>query len=408
MAPKILLATTCRWFSTARLAMAFARSGCAVEAICPSNHPIAATRVVTTQFGFNALTPLRSFRAAILAAKADLIVPCDDLAASYLHQLYRLADRFQDETSRSICRMISISLGDPAGYPLTESRDIFMAMIRREEIRAPETATIASEEELKDWLSRFGFPAVLKADGTSGGEGVKIVHTLHESLRAYRFLHAPLPTLVAAKRVILDKDWNCFSPWLAQRKRDISIQTFVSGPDTNMALACWQGKILSSISVEVLQTCKPKGPATIVRLIKNDEMNRAAEKIISSLNFSGLCGLDFLLDATTGDAYLIEMNARATQTCPLPLAHGQDLVESLCSKFSGTLPSATAIELQTDRIALFPTAWQGDQTDEMFTSAYHDVPWEEPELVRLGMDQIKHGSSEKWIRLFSKLGLYQP
>ena len=408
MAPKVLVATTCRWLSTARLAVAFARSGCVVEAVCPLGHPVSSTRAVSISYRFNALAPLRSFRNAILASRPDLVVPCDDLAMRYLHRIYELANCFQGDSHGELCELLVRSLGDPAGYPITESRDNFMATIYREGIRAPETKTVSSVEEVENWLSTFGLPAVLKADGTSGGEGVKIVHTVPEALRAYRTLHAPLATTVAAKRVVMDGDWNCVTPWLVQRKRVISIQSFVAGPDANMAVACWEGEILSSITVEVLQTWKPKGPATLVRLLKNAEMYQAAEKILGRLKFSGLCGLDFLLDKATNEAYLIEMNARATQTCPLPLGHEQDLVASLSAKLTGRYEPSTKIELQGDRIALFPLAWQGDTSSEMFTAAYHDIPWEEPELVKWGMEEAKGLPREKWIRLFSKMGLYQP
>jgi hypothetical protein len=388
--------------------MAFAGSGCAVEAVCPSHHPAALIRSTPALYRFNALAPLRSLRAAILASKAGLIVPCDELAMRYLHRLYALASKSNDDASVKICEAIATSLGDPASYPVTQSRDFFMAMIDRQGIRAPETRTVTSESEVQTWLSNLGLPAVLKADGTSGGEGVKIVHTLEDALRAYRALHAPLQTAVAAKRLLLDGDMNCIAPWLAQRSRTVSIQSFVAGPDANMALACWKGEILSSISVEVLQTSKPKGPATLIRLLENSEMDRAAEKIVRTLGFSGFCGLDFLLDKTSGDAYLIEMNARATQTCPLPLGHRQDLVASLSEKLTGKFQAAAPIELSGDRIALFPMAWQGDTSNELFTSAYHDIPWQEPELVRFGMKQVKDNPSEKWIRLLSKIGLYQP
>ncbi len=326
----------------------------------------------------------------------------------HLHGLYDVATSVDAEGSEIIRALIEVSLGDPSSYPITASRDNFMAMIYTEGVRAPETKAVYSEQEVRDWVGQFGFPAVLKADGTSGGEGVRIVHTVAEALRAYRSLHAPVTGIVAMKRAFFDRDWNCVMPWLVQRKRMVSIQSFVNGPDANIAAACWQGRILSSISVEVLETWKPKGPATIVRLIENAEMYRAAEKIVGRLKFSGLCGFDFLIDKPTGDAYLIEMNARATQTCPLPLEHGRDLISSLSSMVNGQTTYRSPIELLGDTIALFPLAWQGDTSSERFQTAYHDIPWEEPELVRWGMKQIKETRKEEWVRLFAKVGLYQP
>ncbi len=408
MAAKILIATTCRWFSTARMATAFAAAGCAVDVVCPADHPVLSTRAVQTRYPYNGLMPLRSMRAAILAAEPDLVIPCDDLAMKFLHRLYESAACTGAEDANSFCGLLAASLGDPAGYPITESRDNFMAMIYGLGIRAPETKTIASLGEMEQWLSQFGFPAVLKADGTSGGEGVKVVQTLPEALRAYKRLHAPVAGTIAAKRAFVDSDWNCILPWVVQRKRVISIQSFVDGPDANMALACWQGEILSSISVEVLQTWKPKGPASLVRLFENSEMRQAANKIIARLKFSGLCGLDFLLDKISGEAYLIEMNARATQTSTLPLGVGRDLITDLCSMVDGKVATRTPIELDGDTIALFPQAWQGDRSSRVFQTAYHDIPWAEPDLVRRGMEQIKRSPNEKWIQLFSKIGLYKP
>ncbi|MGA9445841.1 MAG: hypothetical protein WBV26_05320, partial [Candidatus Sulfotelmatobacter sp.] len=63
MKPKVLLATTCRWFPTARLAMALANAGCAVEAVCPSGHPLSRTGAVHQTYAYNGLLPLTSFAA---------------------------------------------------------------------------------------------------------------------------------------------------------------------------------------------------------------------------------------------------------------------------------------------------------------------------------------------------------
>jgi len=391
-----------------QIAMAFASRGCGVEVVCPSGHPALSTRAVRALHRYNAIAPIRSFRAALLQSRPEIVVPSDELAMRHLHRLYRIALGSRDDSAPWLREVLIRSLGDPASYALIESRDQFMAMIEREGIRAPETRTVASPEEVEAWLERFGFPAVLKADGTSGGEGVKIVHTPAEALRAYRTLQSPLAAAIVAKRAIFDRDWNYVMPWLAQRRRSISIQSFVTGFDANIAAACWQGEILASIAVEVLATARPKGPATVVRLLNNAAMSRAAETIVRELKFSGLCGFDFMLDKATGEAYLIEMNARATQTSPLSLGRGRDPIGSLYARIGGEPAPSTPVVLRNDRIALFPQAWQGDTTSEMFAAAHHDIPWEEPELVRLGMQQVRKFRNEKWVQLFSKIGLYQP
>jgi carbamoylphosphate synthase large subunit len=317
-----------------------------------------------------------------------------------------------DAEAEAICNLLRISMGDPVSYPITESREKFLALVCEVGVRIPESKTVSSSAQVEEWLAHFGFPAVLKAEGTSGGEGVKIVHTLPDALRAYKILHAPLATLVAAKRTLLDHDSNCMVPWLMQHPRQVSIQRFVEGHDANLAVACWQGEVLASIDVEVLQTSKPRGPATIVRPCRNGDRLQAVKKIVRKLGFTGLCGFDFMVDAATGEAYLIEMNARATQTCSLPLAPDGVLIASFCSAFTGQPFADPPLQLTGDTIALFPMAWQGDTSADLFRSSYLDLPIDEPELIAIGMKQIQitleKKFQQKWVHLFSKLGLHQP
>ncbi len=352
------------------------------------------------------MRPLHSLRAAIRTSIPTIIIPCDDLTVQHMHRLYEIEAESANEASKTICEVIRFSLGDPAGYRIPASRDKFIAMVHEEGIHTPETRTVASQKEVERWLSEHGLPAVLKADGTSGGEGVRIAHTPAEATAAYRTLHAPVSGFIVAKRACLDRDRNAVLPWLWQHKRSVSIQSFISGPDANIAVAAWEGRMLANICVEVLETWRPKGPATLVRRIENNEMVQAAEKILRRLHFSGLCGFDFMIDKATGHACLIEMNPRATQTCSLPLGPGHDPVAAICSIIMGEQRISTPLDMQGDKIALFPLAWQGDTSRDTFQSAYHDIPWDEPELVKLGMQQIRNRPHEKWIRWLTKMGLY--
>jgi len=108
----------------------------------------------------------------------------------------------------------------------------------------------------------------------------------------------------------------------------------------------------------------------------------AAEKIARRLNLSGLCGLDFMLEAATGHAYLIEINPRSTQVGHLSLGPGRDIPAALFAAVTGQEPHTAAPLTTNDTIALFPQEWIRDSASPYLRSAYHDVPWEEPELIR--------------------------
>ena len=97
----MLVAATTRWVPTARLAMALAKAGFAVEAICPSQHPISKTGSAGKIHAYHGLAPIQSFTKAIAAAQPDLIIPGDDLATQHLHELYRCRKRLGNDGDSS-------------------------------------------------------------------------------------------------------------------------------------------------------------------------------------------------------------------------------------------------------------------------------------------------------------------
>lgn len=379
MRSKVLLATTCRWYSAARLALTFERSGCVVDAVCPPHHPIVFSGAYGRLYRYQGLSPIASMRTAIEQSAPDIIVPCDDLATLHLHQLHRQASR---SGAVAMAELLERSLGDPSQFSLIEARSRLIALARELALDVPETNVVANLTDLRDWITRFGLPAVLKTDGTSGGLGVLIVRSEAEAVRGFERLQSPPGGLRTFKRAMFDHDRTLIASWLRRRLPVINIQKFAVGVDANIAVACWEGKVLASISAKVVRTWKKSGPSSVLELIENRYMQLAAEKLAGRLKLSGLCGFDFLLEVNTDRAHLIEMNPRATQTCHLALGTNRNLPAALAAALRREpAPESFAI---TDKntIALFPLEWQNDPDSEYIRSGYHDVPWEAPRLVQ--------------------------
>ena len=148
------------------------------------------------------------------------------------------------------------------------------------------------------------------------------------------------------------------------------------------AIFCWEGAVLASLHFEVLNKKYLSGPATVMRVIENSEMSLAGERISRRLNLSGLHGLDFMLEKDTGNAHLIEINPRATQVGHLTLGPGRDIPAVLYAALSGQTVQLARKVTDNDVIALFPQEWTRDPASPFLRSGYHDVPWEEPELIR--------------------------
>ncbi len=407
--PTVLLAMTTRWIPMVRLAMALNNAGFALDAVCPPRHPLLKTKAARKTYAYDSLAPLRSLASAITASGPDLIVPGDDLAAMQLHALYE-REFNRGGKDAPICRVIERSLGSPSSFPQVYARTGLLEIAREEGIRVPKTEVITDINQLREWEARSGFPAVLKSNGSSGGEGVRIVHTLEEAERAFRTLKAPPLLARAAKRALVNGDKTLILPSLLRRRSGLNIQEYVSGHEATSTVACWQGTLLASLHFEVLCKTTPTGPASVMRLIDSREMSIAAEKIVRRLNLSGLIGFDFMLEEQTGNPYLIEVNPRATQVGHLTLGPGRDLPAALYSALTGEVIREAPKVTENRTIALFPQEWKRNPESSFLQSGYHDIPWEEPELIRAFAHIAgKHAAlnvDKERVREFSVLGLH--
>lgn len=408
MKPKVLVATTCRWLPAVRLAMALAAAGCKVDAICPPRHPLRKTKVEGVVHNYQGLAPVRSFARAIRQSKPDLIIPGDDLATAHLHACYRREVRL-GEKGKPSCTLIERSLGSSESFRVVFSRAAFMQLAREEGVRVPKTEVISDIEELRKCASLLGFPLVLKANGTSGGEGVRVVRTLDEAERAFHLLQSPPLFARAAKRALINQDLTLVWPAMCRRRFTVNAQTFEPGRDATSLVACWNGNVLASLHFEVVNKCTSNGPASVVRIIENPDMFAAVKKIAKRLNLSGLHGFDFLLESGTGSAVLIEINPRATQVGHLTLGPGRDLPAALVAAITGETIREAPQLTENGTIALFPQEWKRNPESSFLRSGYHDVPWEEPDLVRAcvrGRQDVRElYSHRERIRAFSTVRL---
>jgi hypothetical protein len=339
------------------------------------------------------LAPLASLSGAIAATKPDLILPFDDLAALHLHELYH-RELHRGTAGAPISLLIERSLGAAVSFPIVYARTTTMELAEAEGIRVPKSAVVRNAEDLRESIARMGFPMVLKANTTSGGDGVSIVHTLGEAEYALRALAAAPLVARALKRALIDQDLTMVWPSLLRKRYVVNAQAFVAGPEATSAVACWKGSVLASLHFEVLKKQDAGGPSTVLRLMESAEMSAAAEKMVRRLELSGLHGFDFMLEEQTGNPYLIEINPRATQVGHLTLGPGRDLPAALYAAVTGEVIQTAPKVTEKDTIALFPQEWIRNPASAFLRSSYHDVPWEEPDLVRLGIR--RRGNQTAW------------
>ena len=354
--------------------MAFLRHGCSVSALCPPGHPLRFVRGIDSIYSYHGLAAVGLLRAAIRAAQPTLIVPCDDVTVWQLHALHA-----QEADLRPL---IEFSLGAAEAFAAIHQRGEVLRVAQGLGIRVPLTQTLSSAEELKDW--KFDKPAVLKQDGTWGGEGVMIVRSLAEATERFHSAPRTRKAWMAWKRYLVDRHF--FALWVWQRRKDseMTIQEFIPGHPATTMFACWRGEVLASSTVEVLFSQAPTGAADVVRVLKNNEIEDAVRLLARKLQLSGFHGLDFLIEQDTGAAYLLELNPRATQLGHLNLSARGDLAGVMAGKLKNEEPGWIASEnqIQDGPIVFFPNTFKSNPGSAYLYQGYHDVPWDEPVLVR--------------------------
>lgn len=388
MSPIVLITAASPWLPAARLANTLKSAGFVVHAFCPPEHPLRKSTSVERVHSYSALSPVRSLQKAITFSRPDLVIPGDDVSIDYLHQAYETCLKTAEQEI-VVRRCVERIFGSRESFSILRSRSRFIQVAAEEGIRVPVTEEIKDVEDLKRWFRSNRLPVVLKANGTSGGEGVVRADNLKEAKEAFNSLQASPLLARAVKRAMLDHDKTLLWPSITRRKFVVNAQSFIAGREATSLIACWEGRALAKLHFEVIQKRSDSGPATVLRLIENDEMSAAADRIVRRLGLSGFHGLDFMLQESTGDAYLIEINPRNTQVGHLTFGLHRNLPVALYSAITDTPPIPFPAVTDGQLIALFPNEWMRDPSSNFLPSAYHDVPWDEPALMQVGIEQAQ-------------------
>jgi hypothetical protein len=377
--PHILLATTGQLPSTARLAMELHDAGAHVSLISPRNHPARVLDLIPHQVIYRAFDPKRCLESALLRLQPDMVIPCDERAVRDLHSICRSTEHPE------VKRLIQQSTAPSENYQTITSRAELLALARREGARVPPSMALPDKESLNQWTAENPAPFVLKADGSWAGFGVRIISDADAAKGAYAQMTRPASLRLGLRESVLEGNHFGFQPWLRRERPAMSVQGYIDGWPANVGVACWQGEILAAICAESVSTLSATGPSTAARIIDNSEMIETAKSIVAALSLSGLVGFDFMIEAATGAAWLVEMNPRNTPICALRLGPGRDLAEALVAHLAGRSMRDRPTRADSDIVVFFPDTWHQDPSNALLRTAYHDVPWEQPTLVRVLM-----------------------
>ncbi|HEV2693163.1 MAG TPA: hypothetical protein VG347_09740 [Verrucomicrobiae bacterium] len=380
--PKILLlALETSWSGAARLPRALQEAGFAVGVACRAKAYLAQTKfrdhfflLPDKNYGQGHLAGLRTI---VKAWPPDLILPMDDWTAFFLAQVHEhLAE---GETADALTDLLKRSLGNPAGIFEAANKRRTIEIARHLGLRVPASAPADSAADIREFGRVHGFPVVLKRSYDNSGNGVFICHDEAQAVAMLARLHRKqrLKDEVSLWREEF-RGRRMERCWLPS-DQSITVNQHIVGECATLLAACLDGQMLAALSaVKVEAFPDDKGPSSVVRFVRVEEMRRTAEGMLRHWRLTGLIGFDFILDAA-GQAWLLECNPRSTPIAHLGGRAGENLCAALHAGLTETPVPPPALE-NGWLVAHFPAELWRDPHSPHLASAFHDVPVDDPNL----------------------------
>jgi len=380
--PKIMVITSMKRLPLpGRIALAFADAGCSVAVVSPGGSLVRKLSRIEKHFAIGRWSPTESLLQAIQEWVPCFLICGDEPAVGLLRDLHRSLRSSRRVDRDDITSLIETSLGNPEGYEVAAKKSKFMHFAQSIGLRSPATTIVTDVIALKSALRAVKLPAVLKADGTWAGQGVRVVNSEAEAALAFNELARPPHWLSVLGQAVRSVTPRPMVDRILARERVVTLQAYVHGHPANRAMVSWRGEVLAGLSVEALEVSYANGPAAVVRTIDNDEMAYAGKALAQNLGISGFFGLDFMIDRE-GRAWLLELNPRVTPICHLSNFSAFSMPHALLAGLSGRSARSQAPGVFGELIALFPGGSEWAGREKAFRRFYYDIPADEPDFVK--------------------------
>lgn len=363
----IIVLLNSNWTGIARLPYALSKAGWEVASFSTEDSFLAKTRYVQKRYKLDipnlALTRLAQ---AINDFKPDLLIPGCEETVRWFHNIALLNESDASTNGISLLQKIILaSLGSSECYDITLSKSSMHTFATHLGLRTPPQMPATTVKDAQLAANAIGYPVVLKGEHGSAGSSVRICHTESEINNAYQEL---LTT---------------------NSKQKIDIQKYIDGEAAMCTGVVKEGTLLNSFFALKLHTHPlPTSPCSVARLSNSSEAQFTLSTLVQHLKFNGFCSCDFIVEKNTQMPYLLEFNPRPTPISALGHIFRHDLCVALAEAWGYISNQPSIPHAYRDTIALFPNEWMRDFTSPYLTSAYHDVPWHDPKLLKAYIDFV--------------------
>ena len=229
-------------------------------------------------------------------------------------------------------------------------------------LRCPVSAPLLSIDDLTAFAERHGFPVVIKADHSVAGQGVKICTNKSETALAWSDLFAKSPD------------------------GSLTVQRYIVGTPAMCALSAVDGQVLASLSALKIHVHPViTGPSSVVKFVENAEMLDTAKKMVSALHYSGFISFDFIVEAESQNAWLIECNQR-----PVPISHLGRLAPEFVKALGGQSQNPVKEVPIGLEMALYPQEWMRLKGGAPASGLQRDIPEDDAPLLAAYTHRLRH------------------
>jgi D-aspartate ligase len=186
-----------------------------------------------------------------------------------------------------------VELTDIARLPPIASKELIDSLadkallaeiMEREGIPYPKIRRLRSIPVDEEQLEGLNFPVLVKPRNLEAGNGIRLCKTPGQ---------------------IIDYLSGQSDPF------NFFIQEFISGPDIDCSVLCDNGEILAyTIQRGIARSPKPFRPPAAIEFVHNQGVFDSIQKLVRSVQWSGVVNFDLVLDQETNEAWLLEANPR--------------------------------------------------------------------------------------------------
>ena len=250
-----------------------------------------------------------------------------------------------DTSSKNICSMSKFCAGNFVyPDPFTEEEAFIQCLKDKVKELKPRVLLPTHDESVVIMRHRNEFPAELiipyeneqlllnlanKAWATdkaaSVGVPVPMVYNSAEDIKQYPVVFKTVMGN-SAKGVYFPKTKEELLKLQNLHKDDETLlEEWIGGTDFSVDCVRWDGFWKSSVYHALVTKTDGGGTTTQREIVSAPELEKYAKILLDSVDFHGVCGLDFRFDPSTGTIAFIEVNARFTGGLATPVAAGFDI-----------------------------------------------------------------------------------